>query len=360
MSDLFDSVADLPLAVESTERSRRERDTSSGFVRTTTTFHLSGPAAPDADGAEETHTGRGEDVSYDTADHDALADAPAFDLAGEYTFAEFSSALDDVDLFPTAPPERETARHYRRWAVESAALDLALRQNDLSLSEAVGRAPEPVRFVASMRLGDPPTTDRLHAVLDAYPDTEFKLDPTPEWDADLVEAVASTEAVRILDLKGLYEGTEVDADPDPDLYERLLSAFPEAVIEDPGLTDETRPLFDGEEGRVSWDYPITGVESVEDLPFEPEWLNIKPSRFGTVESLFETIEWAEARDVDLYGGGQFELGVGRDHVQLLASLFYPEGPNDVAPSGYNDPEVRDGLPTSPLDAPKNAVGLSWD
>ena len=355
MSDLFDAVADLPLTIESTERIRRDRDTSSGFVRATTTFGLSGP-----DGEGATHTGRGEDVTYDTADHDALAEAPAFDLAGEYTVASFSARLDELDLFPTKDPERKTGRAYRRWALESAALDLALRQNDLSLGEAVDRDPDPLRFVVSMRLGEPPTTDRLDAVLDAYPDSEFKLDPTTEWTDEVIEGVAATDAVRILDLKGLYEDTEVDAEPDPALYERLLDAFSDAVIEDPGLTAETRSLFDGEEGRVSWDYPITGVESVEELPFEPRWLNIKPSRFGTVESLFETIEWAEAHDVQLYGGGQFELGAGRDQIQLLASLFYPDGPNDVAPGGYNDPDVQSGLPTSPLDAPEHSIGLSWD
>ena len=348
MTDYFDAVADLPLSIESVDRTRRDRDTSSGFVRTTTTFHLSGTEA----------TGHGEDVTYDTEDHDALA-AAGFDLAGEYTFASFSTYLDDVDLFPTKPPERETGRPYRRWAVESAALDLALRQNDLSLSGGVGRDPDPVRFVASMRLGDPPTTDRLDSARSAYPDAEFKLDPTPGWDDDLVDGIAAADAVRILDLKGLYEGTQVDADPDPELYERLLSAFPDAVVEDPGLTPETRPLFDGEEARISWDYPITGVASIDELPFEPAWLNIKPSRFGTVESLFETIEWAEERGVELYGGGQFELGVGRDHIQLLASLFYPEGPNDIAPGGYNDPEVLAGLPTSPLGPPTNGVGMKW-
>ncbi len=349
MSDYFDAVADLPLSIASVGRTRRDRDTSSGFVRATTTFHLSGAGA----------TGRGEDVTYDTEDHDALGDA-TFDLAGDYTLSSFSTHLDDVDLFPTKQPEREPSRHYRRWAVESAALDLALRQADLSLAEAVGRDPDPVRFVASTRLGDPPTTDRLDAVLDTYPGTEFKLDPTPEWDDELIAAVAATDAVRILDLKGLYEGTQVDVDPDPALYETLLDAFPDAIVEDPGLTPETRPLFDGAEDRVSWDYPITGVTSVEDLPFEPSWLNVKPSRFGTVASLFETIEWAEARGVRLYGGGQFELGVGRDHIQLLASLFYPDGPNDVAPGGYNDPEVPAGLPTSPLSAPTNGVGLAWE
>ena len=349
MSDYFDAVADLPITIESVECTRRDRDTSSGFVRTTTTVHLSGAG----------HTGRGEDVTYDTEDHDALAGVE-FDLAGEYTVASFSTALDDVALFPAKPPERESSRHYRRWAVESAALDLALRQNDLSLSAVVGRDPDPVRFVASMRLGDPPTTERLDSVLGAYPGTEFKLDPTPEWDDDLIDAVAATDAVRILDLKGLYEGTRVDVEPDTDLYDRLLSAFPDAVVEDPGFTPETRPLFDGEEGRVSWDHPITGVASAEALPFEPAWLNIKPSRFGTIESLFGTIEWAEERGVTLYGGGQFELGVGRDHIQLLASLFYPDGPNDVAPGGYNEPTVASDLPSSPLAAPTNTAGLGWD
>ena len=39
--------------------------------------------------------------------------------------------------------------------------------------------------------------------------------------------------------------------------------------------------------------------------------------------------------MELYGGGQFELGVGRDQIEALASLFYPDGPNDVAPREYH-------------------------
>ena len=351
MSGLYDAVSGLPLRVVDTARTRRDRDTSSGFRRATTTFHLRGNGV----------SGRGEDVSYDADDHDALESAPAFDLRGRYgSFAAFSEHLDDVDLFPRIPPARETARHYRRWALESAGLDLALRQNDLSLAAAVGRTPDPVRFVVSTRLGTPPTADRVNDLLDTYPETEFKLDPTTDWTAGLVDSLAATDAVRIVDLKGYYEGTDVDQTPDPYLYERVLSGFPDAVVEDPAFTEETRPLFDGAEGRVSWDAPITGVDSVRELPFEPSWLNVKPSRFGTVESLFEAIEYAEERGISLYGGGQFELDVGRDQIQLLASLFYPDGPNDIAPGGYNDPTVAGGLPTSPLDPPTNTAGLGWD
>ena len=58
----------------------------------------------------------------------------------------------------------------------------------------------------------------------------------------------------------------------------------------------------------------------------------------------------------MYGGGQFELGVGRRHIQVLASVFYPEGPNDVAPREYNMGDPRPGLPQSPLDPPE-AVGF---
>jgi hypothetical protein len=59
----------------------------------------------------------------------------------------------------------------------------------------------------------------------------------------------------------------------------------------------------------------------------------------------------------MYGGGQFELGVGRRHIQTLASLFYPDTPNDVAPGGYNSPEPVSGLPTSPLPPPRPDAGF---
>jgi len=332
---LYDSVADLSLEIESHERTTQERATSSGFDRTTTTVALSGAG----------ETGKGEDVTYDTEDHERLVGYD-LDLAGEYTLAEFSDRLNDVDLFPE-PAEREASYHYRRWGFESAALDLALRQAGTDLASALDRGADPVRFVVSTRLGDDPTTDRLDAILDAYPDTEFKLDPTSDWDDDLVAALAEYP-VRILDLKGQYHGTVVDQDPDAALYERVVEGFPDAVVEDPAMTDETRPVVESAADRISWDAPITGVDSIEELPFEPSWLNVKPSRFGTVESLLDSVEYARDRGMSLYGGGQFELDVGRGQIQRLAAVFYPETPNDVAPSGYNDPDVPAGLPTSPL------------
>ncbi|WP_226004330.1 hypothetical protein [Natrinema salinisoli] len=355
----YDRIAELPVAIDEVSTERLERETSSDFTRVTTEFALSGPG-PDGDPV----AGRGEDVTYEADDHDSLVESGLPDLTGEYTLDSFSTHLESVDCFPAKPPEREVFRNYRRWGLESAALDLALRQSASDLGSELGRSADPVRFVASTRLGEPPTTDRLESLREQVPDLEFKLDPIPAWDDDLVAAVddaVGADAVRIIDLKGRYEGTDVDTPADPVLYERVLEAFPEAVVEDPALTDETRPLFDEPDvrSRVSWDAPIHGVADVEALPWEPDWLNIKPSRFGSLESLLETLAYCDERDVRLYGGGQFELGVGRGQIQLLASLFYPDGPNDVAPRAYNDPAVGDGLPASPLEPPAARDGFRW-
>ena len=346
---LFDRVADLPLVIEEWDLATRTRATSSGFTRKTTTVTLAG----------SDHAGKGEDVTYDSEEHDRLVEAAEFDLAGEYTVASFSDALASTDLFPAGAPGEDRFRHYRRWAFESAALDLALRRNDLTLAEALGRAYDPVRFVASTRLGDPPTAERVHALLDRVPKIELKLDPTPAWNLDLIDDLAATGRVRILDLKAGYEGTEVDTEVDHVLYRTLLSAFPDAVIEDPGVTDETRSMLAEARDRISWDLPVEGLSDLDTRPWEPRWINVKPSRFGTVASLFETVAYCLENDVRMYGGGQFELGVGRGQIQALASLFYPEGPNDVAPAVFNDPELPETLPSSPLQPPEEPAGFRW-
>jgi hypothetical protein len=346
---LYDAVADLELRVDRCDLDLRERDTSSGFTRATTLVSLHG----------DDEVGRGEDVTYDADAHYSLRDSPSeFDVTGTFTLEEFSEHVAALDLFGEEP-DQSIFRNYRRWAVESAALDLALRQADTDLGERLGRTYDPVRFVVSTRLEEPPTGDRVLDWLERDSDLEFKLDPTSDWTAEVVDRLAATDAVRTLDLKGQYHGTTVDQPADPDLYERIVEGFPEALIEDPDLTEETRPLFEGEEARVTWDYPIRSVETVKELPWEPAWLNIKPSRFGSVQSLFDTIDHCRDRGIRMFGGGQFELDVGREHIHTVASLFYPDAPNDVAPRAYNDPEPSGDLPSSPLEPPADPQGFSW-
>ena len=160
--------------------------------------------------------------------------------------------------------------------------------------------------------------------------------------------------VRVLDLKAYYTGTPVDVVPDPELYRAVVELFPDAVLEDASLDGECGVVLRGQEGRMSFDAPIHSVADVRALLVEPGWMNIKPSRFGTIERLLECIEHCAAGGIQMYGGGQFELGPGRRQIQRLASVFYADGPNDVAPSEYNEGPARPGLPQSPLPPPEGA------
>jgi len=353
----FDAIADLTLDVESCELEGLSF-TLGSFERLTTVIKLRGGG----------HEGLGEDVTYDAVDHVAQQDHGAPDgLLGSHTFAGFSAALEEIDLFPAAAPERDVSREYRRWAFESAALDLALRQAGTNLAEAVGREPRPVNFVNSMRLagfeeGKRSSIEPLLARLAVYPTLRFKLDPFNDWDDELIAALVATGAVDSLDLKGFYKGTPVDVITDPELYAKLIEAFPGAWLEDPDVTDETKPLLDPVHERVTWDAPIHSIADIEAMPWAPpKTVNVKPSRFGPIRNLFATYDYCEERGIGAYGGGQTELGPGRGQIQYLSSIFHPDTPNDVAPGGFNDPAqaTQPGLPSSPLEPRIDRLGFRW-
>jgi L-alanine-DL-glutamate epimerase-like enolase superfamily enzyme len=349
MSGLWEKVADLPLEIEDYALERLQRDVSSAFTRVSTVLRFRG------DG----HEGLGEDVSYEIEDQDALQAAGATQpLAGTWTLESFCDHLATLDLWPE-PARHDASVLYRVWAYESAALDLALRQAGLSLAEALGREARPMTFVVSLRLGEPATMAPLRARLDPYPGLRFKLDPTPSWDDALVAELVATGAVDTVDLKGLYKGSVVDNPPDPALYRLVAEGFPDAWIEDPAITEETWPVLEPHQDRITWDGNIHSVQDIVSLPFPPHMVNVKPSRLGGLRALFKAYEYCEDRGITMYGGGQFELGVGRGQIQYLAAIFHPDGPNDVAPGGYNDVEPPAGLPTSPLPVAASATGFRW-
>jgi L-alanine-DL-glutamate epimerase-like enolase superfamily enzyme len=337
---LYDALRDLPLRIDAAETETLSRVISPEFTRRTTVFHLRG------DGEE----GVGEDVTYDPREHDS-DHLPPLELAGDWTLASLSAHLDGIDLFPAGDQSQAAYQDYRRWGIESAALDLALRQAGRSLGDALGLSARPVRFVSSNRGA------AVEQWLDLYPSLRFKLDPTPEWTDEFVTALGGRGVVDVVDLKGAYEGTPVDNPANPELYERVAEAFPDAWIEDPKLTPETDEVLRPHRDRITWDAPIHSWADVEALPFAPRCLNVKPSRFGALERLFEFYDRCAEQGIALYGGGQFELGPGRGQIQLLAALFSADGPNDVAPGGYNDPEPRPGLETSPLDPRPEPTGF---
>ncbi|MDQ2983857.1 MAG: hypothetical protein M3R70_08055 [Actinomycetota bacterium] len=338
MAETYAKVADLPLEVDSYELERLEAGVTRGLDRVTTLVRLHG-------GGEE---GVGEDVTWFTEAHDReQAAGPVLPLAGSWTLDTFSNALG-------------IEQSWRRWAYESAALDLALRQVGQPLWDVLGREPRPVTFVVSPGLGDPSTAEPLRRLLELYPGTRLKLDAAGDWDDELIAALAAIQAVDVVDLKGYYGDPSVDPPPEAELYRRVAEGFPNAWIEDPALTEETEAVLAPYRDRITWDAPIHSVDDVEALSFAPRTLNSKPSRFGTVRGLLDFYDYTAAQGIRLYGGGMFELGPGRGQIQYLASLFHPAAPNDVAPRGFNEPAPAPGLPTSPLEPRPVATGFRWD
>ena len=321
----YDSVKDLPLAIDGYALEPLEQEVARGFTLRRTVVVLRG-------GGEE---GRGEEVDYNPViQQEFQARRGELPLAGEHT-------LDSFSLLQSGQTD------YRRWALESAALDLALRQAGKSLGEAIGKTPKPLRFVVSTRLGN------VLRWLELYPGLRFKLDPDRDWTDEFVAQLSGAGVVDTVDFKGIYRG-DFGMPPDPELYARIAAAFPEAWIEDPALTRDTSRVLESHRDRITWDAGIHEWSDVAALPFGPRCLNSKPSRFGSVRRLFDFYDACEREGIALYGGGQFELGVGRAQIQLLASLFHPDAPNDVAPSGYNATEPVAGLPMSPLELTSQA------
>ncbi len=349
MESLWPRVAELPLVVESCQYDRLHAVLAHEFQRVTTQVRLIGAGAD----------GLGEDVSVHVEDGSSLhEDQPELPLAGEWTLAGFCDRLATLDPWPRAP-EWEAARHYRNWAFESAALDLALRQAGRALHEVLVLEPQPVRFVNSLGLGEQPSIEHVRRRLARSPGVRFKLDAEASWPLALVEEVAATGAVDTIDFKGQY-GIEVkDSQALGALYDRVLAAFPDAYLEDPhDLPEIARRLGDHIE-RVSYDAPIGSAEDIGATPLPARVVNVKPSRIGSLRALFEVYARCTRERRPMYGGGMGELGVGRGQIELLAALFHADAPNDVAPSAYNEDDPSGELPASPLAPRPDAVGFRW-
>ena len=175
---IYDSVKDLPLEIDGYDLEPLEQEVARGFTLRRTVVVLRGG------GAE----GRGEEVDYNpTIQQEFQTRRSELPLAGRHT-------LDSFSLLQSGQTE------YRRWALESAALDLALQQAGTSLGEAIGRTPRPLRFVVSTRVAN------VLRWLELYPGVRFKLDPDRDWTDEIIAPLAAAGVVDTVDFKGIYRG----------------------------------------------------------------------------------------------------------------------------------------------------------
>ncbi|MHC4375304.1 MAG: hypothetical protein ACYS26_01770 [Planctomycetota bacterium] len=259
--------------------------------------------------------GYGEVSSYDADVHRALDAGPApIPLPWRGTLAEWEAALAHLES-----PEV-------RWALGTAALELLLARDGLDWERAGLADPLALRTVISTELGRPPQPERLADHLARDPGAEFKLDFGP-WTREQVERLSAVAGgqVAVLDFKRGRNGSS--AFPVARL-DALELAFPNAWLEDPAPHLWPACCDGDRRRRVSFEIHEPGQWHA--LPCVPGALNLKPGRMGSFGALLEACAWALEHRVQLYLGGDFELGVGREHLRRLAAWLCPDGPNDLA------------------------------
>ena len=346
---LWPRLAELPLVVEDCEFDRLHAVLAYDFERITTQVRLVGAGVD----------GLGEDIGVFREDGTTLHESrPALPLKGEWTLDGFCEHLAALALWPE-PPEWEVALRMRNWAFESAALDLALRQAGRSLHDVLGLEPQPVRFVNSLGLGELPSIEPVRRRLARSPGVRFKLDAEVSWPPSLVDEVAATGAVDTIDFKGHYRIEVKDPEALAALYDHVLTAFPNAYLEDPHDLPEIAQRLADHLDRVSYDAPIHSADDIGATPLAGRVVNVKPTRIGSLRPLFEVYARCQREGRPMYGGGFGELGVGRGQIELLAALFHADAPNDVAPSAYNEDDPPGTLPGSPLPPRPAAIGFRW-
>ena len=334
-------VEDLWERVEGTTHSRSTATSSRrcaskrrrGWTRKTTIVRVHG-------GGEE---GIGEDITYEVApDNAAAAAGPVLALAGSSSLAGFSARLDEVGL----------TDDYTRWAYESAALDSHCGRRACHLPDAVDHEvpPAPVRRLDARWTSAPGSELSPHAPLQdrrAQRLDQRRTSPSSR----------RPHAVDVVDLKGHYRGRRGSTPtPAPELYSRVVDAFPNAYIEEDAWIDEhARPVLEPHRDRITWDAPIDSIADVESLPFPPR---AEPQAVAFPPVHGSSILLCAPATRSLYGGGQCELGPGRGQIQLLASIFHPDASNDVAPAVYNAGGPRPGLPRARSSCGRGRL-VSW-
>jgi len=285
------ALADLPVVIDdATCRSGTVAVPSFGGDRPTSTVTVTG-----ADLSAE-----GEHVGWTADVHAAFGRAGARRaFLGRWRIGSLAHALRARGL----PP-------YDRAAIETAAVELGLRQGATTLGALAGVTPRPPGWVVSFgRVPDPAAEAARH------PGQRLKVDVDAAWPDAVWRALAATGRVAILDWKDSGDAAA---------YERALRWIPGALHEDP---------------RPPWPAAVAERLSLDACVTEPSALggrvpvacNLKPARMGSFLGAVRAAADCERRGIAIYVGGMFEVGVGRRQLRDLAGVLCPDGPNDLAP-----------------------------
>ena len=254
-------------------------------------------------------------------------------------------------------------RHYRRWAFESAALDLALRQAGRSLARGARPRAAPGHASSSRsRLGEPPTHRAgRRAGSPRYPGLRFKLDAHARLGrrADRRSSSRPARSTRSTS-RAPTRARRSTSTPTRRSTAAIAEAFPDAWLEDPDL-DRPRGARRARAppDRITWDAPIHSVADIR---------GARRSRRGRSTSSRRAS--ARSRRCSPATTSARQRGIGRLRRRpvrarrrpradpVLAALFHPDAPNDIAPGGLRRARSR-ARPAraSPLDPRPEPTGF---
>ena len=279
---------------------------------------------------------------------------PQLELAGDWTLDSFSSSSTGST---SSPPARRPGRLPR---LPPLGLRIGGARSGAAPGGAVARPPHSGASTARCRFVSSTRATSLEPWLALYPDLRFKLDPTPDWTDEFIAALA---ARRIASTSSTSRGSTTAPSsttrPTPSSTRRVAEAFSRRV--DRGSGADAR---DGARARAASRPRSPGTRrsthgrTSRRCLSRRSCLNSKPSRFGSLARLFDFYDRCAERGIALYGGGQFELGVGRGQIQLLASLFHPPtGRTTSRLAATTRPSRSAGLETSPLEPHAERIGF---
>ena len=243
-------------------------------------------------------------------------------------------------------------------AVETALLDLWLKERNLSLGEFLGAVRD--RVDCGVSVGIPSSIEDLIQEVGQYVEQGYrriKLKVEPGWDLDALRAVRNewpgvplqvdaNQACRRSDAEHLARFDEFDLllieQPLPEddiLGHKLISS----VVSTPICLDESILSVDSAEGAIEF-----GATTI---------VNIKPGRVGGFLTARDIHDLCVEKEIPVWCGGMLETGVGRAANIALAALPGFTLPGDTSASSryykedVTEPFVLDNgqlaVPTGP-------------
>jgi O-succinylbenzoate synthase len=245
-----------------------------------------------------------------------------------------------------------------RSAIETALLDLWLKERDLSLGEFLGAVRD--RVDCGVSVGIPNSIEDLIVEVGQYVDEGYrriKLKVEPGWDVEALRAVRAEwpEIPLQVDANQAYRRSDADHLAQFDEFNLLL-------IEQPLPEDDLlghKLISSVVSTPICLDESILSVESAESaIEFGATTIvNIKPGRVAGFLNAREIHDLCVERNIPVWCGGMLETGVGRAANIALAALPGFTLPGDTSASNryyqedVTEPFVLDNgqlhVPTGP-------------